>query len=253
MGAKKRAPAKKKAVAKKPVAKKPPPAPRKPARMTPAPRVVTPPSPPSPPPPPPVDHLAVIGGLWSRLEAYVASIGAPPLSLAPGASEKAIRAAEKEMGLAFPPDVRASLRLHDGQTATGFPWMPGCPPLWPVARIVDEWRAVQKLAAKVKPSKTPVDPAAKVHPVLHRAGRIPIAEGTFLDLDPGPTGRAGQLVTTVNRKDLVVIDHGFAAALERWVGALERGIWVHDAGKQTVLPRAAPLFQGNPAGLFSRR
>jgi cell wall assembly regulator SMI1 len=218
-------------------------------------------APPPPPAPPPIDHAARLGEAWQRLEAYVAAIGAPPLRLAPGASARAIAAAEKEMKLTFPPDFRASLLLHDGQVPAEsrderrFPWMPGCGRLAPLAEIVAAWQELQRLAAKVK--RPEPDPNPRLKGGVHRTGRIPIAAlgdgATFLDLDPGPAGAAGQLVTTVGKRDLVVIDTGFGAALERWVSALERGIWVYDAEKHTVLPKAAPLFQGNPAGLFSKR
>ena len=242
-------PAAKKAPVKKAAAKQSPaaarPAPASPAR-------------PAPPPPPPaapaVDHAARIGDAWRRLTAYAASIDAPPLALRPGASEKAIAAAEKTIKLAFPPDFRASLKLHDGQgEERSFPWMPGCPPLWPVETIVERWHELQKLAAKLAPKKETVDAHGRLKGGVYRTGRIPIADKTFLDLDPGPAGVAGQLVTMVGKTDLVVIDTSFGAALERWAGALERGVWVYDRDKHTTYPRAVPLFVGHPAGLFSRR
>jgi cell wall assembly regulator SMI1 len=238
---------KKKPAAKKAVAKKPAPKPR--AVKKPAP---PPPAPPGPPPPPAIDHRALIAALWQRLDAYAASIGAPALGLAPGASERAVAAAEKTMGLAFPPDFRASLLEHDGQTAARvFPWLPGAAPLHPVARIVEAWTAMQKLAAKAKPDKTP--PTGKLKPGLARTGRIPIADGTFLDLDPGPEGVRGQIVTQLSKTDLVVVDTGFHPMLDRWVSALERGIWVYDRDQHVVYPKAAPLFRGVAAGLFSKR
>lgn len=225
---------------------------RKPAAVK-KPPVKAAPPPPPPPAPPPIDHVARIGELWRRLGAHVAMIGAPPLGLEAGASEKAIAAAEKTMKLVFPPDFRASLRLHDGQAAGSFPWMPGCAPLAPLARILEEWENQQRLAAKAKPVKGPIDEHARLKPGVHRTGRVPIAGNALLDLDPGPAGTPGQLIALVSKVDLVVIDTSFGAALERWVSVLERGIWVYDAEKRAALPKAAPLFVGNPAGLFSKR
>jgi hypothetical protein len=129
--------------------------------------------------------------------------------------------------------------------------MPGCPPLYPLARIVEAWAEMQKLAAKAKVDKAP--PSGKLRTGVARTGRIPIAGGTFLDLDPGPEGVRGQLVTALGKTDLVVIDTGFYPALERWVSALERGVWVYDVAQHLVYPKAAPLFRGIPAGLFSKR
>lgn len=216
------------------------------------------------PPAPPVDHRARIAELWRRLEAWVAMTGAPPLALAPGAPEKAIAAAEKTMKLAFPPDFRASLAIHDGQLAADggppFPWMAGCGPLLPLAEVVARWREEQDLAARKAPRKDVVAPTDKLRAGVHRAGRVPIArtagrdpELTFLDLDPGPAGTRGQLATMVSRAELVVIDTGFAPALERWVNVLERGLWSYDRERHVAYPRALAPATSHPAGLFSRR
>lgn len=216
------------------------------------------------PPAPPVDHHARIAELWRRLEAWVAMTGAPPLALAPGAPEKAIAAAEKTMKLAFPHDFRASLAIHDGQLAADggppFPWMAGCGPLLPLAEVVARWREEQDLAARKAPRKDVVAPTDKLRAGVHRAGRVPIArtagrdpELTFLDLDPGPAGTRGQLATMVSRAELVVIDTGFAPALERWVNVLERGLWSYDRERHVAHPRALAPATSHPAGLFSRR
>lgn len=217
---------------------------------------VAPPPPPRPAPAaaaaPAVDHGARIAALWARLEAWVATAGAPPLGLDPPASEKAIKAAEKELALAFPPDFRASLRLHDGQAGGGpsFPWMPGCTPLLPLDAIV---AARTKLSRQAKPKAETVDANGRIKGGVARPGRIPIAGNTFLDLDPGPAGVAGQLITLVTDRDLVVIDSSFAAALERWVAVLERGIWIYSADQHAVHPRALVARSGHPAGWFSKR
>ncbi|MCL4227651.1 MAG: SMI1/KNR4 family protein [Myxococcales bacterium] len=216
------------------------------------------------PPAPLVDHHARIAELWRRLEAWVAMTGAPPLALAPGAPEKAIAAAEKAMKLAFPPDFRASLAIHDGQIAGDggppFPWMAGCGPLLPLAEVVARWREEQDLAARKAPRKDVVAPTDKLRAGVHRAGRVPIArtagrdpELAFLDLDPGPAGTRGQLATMVSRAELVVIDTGFAPALERWVNVLERGLWSYDRERHVAHPRALAPATSHPAGLFSRR
>jgi len=250
---KKKSPAKKPVAATKPApAKKP--AAKPPLATKPLPPPPPPPAPLAPPPaPPPVDHAARVAEAWQRLEAFVASIGAPPLALEPPATKKSIAEAEKTMGLAFPPDFRASLLLHDGQAeGRSFPWMPGCPPLVPVARIVEAWKKLQKPVAAKKGKPEIIEPTARVKPGLVRPGRIPIADGTFLDLDPGPAGTSGQLLATVNGI-VAVVDTSFGAALERWVSVLERGLWAYDPDKHRVLPRAAPLFEGNPAGLFAKR
>jgi cell wall assembly regulator SMI1 len=225
-------------------------------------------TPAAPPAPAPVDQAARVGELWRRLETWVTSTGAPPLALNAGATEKAIAAAEKTMKLVFPPDFRASLAVHDGQApnptdATNgqvFPWMPGCPPLLSVARILERWKEEQELAAKRQPKKEWFDAGGKLKGGVYRTGRIPVAgpvrrdsERTFLDMDPGPSGTRGQLITMVSAADFVVIDASFAAAFERWVNVLERGIWIYDTALHTVHPRALAPATSHPSGLFSKR
>jgi cell wall assembly regulator SMI1 len=211
------------------------------------------PPPTSAPAAPQVDHDARAAAAWQRLEAFVDGVGGG-LALNGPASDRAIAQAEKAMKLAFPPDFRASLKVHDGQgDGAAFPWMPGVAPLWPVARIVEEHAKLQQLAAKHAPKKETVDAHGKLKGGVFRTGRIPIADKTFLDLDPGPNGVAGQLITMTSKTDFVVIDASFGAALERWAGALERNIWVYDRARGAAYPRALPEVTGHPAGLFSRR
>lgn len=63
--------------------------------------------------------------LWDRLHVWLLS-HAPPLlaSLRPGATEEAIRAAERALGFRLPDDVKSCYRIHDGQelaVGTAFP------------------------------------------------------------------------------------------------------------------------------------
>lgn len=54
--------------------------------------------------------------LWRRLEAQIARLNPALLaSLNPPATEEAIRHAEATLGVEFPADFAASLRVHDGQ------------------------------------------------------------------------------------------------------------------------------------------
>lgn len=232
--------------------------------------------PPAPPPPRPVpvappvpaaDIETKVATLWMRLQGWIGAAGAPSLELNPPATEKAIRAAEKEMGLAFPPDFRASLRLHDGQAssdaadARSFPWLPGCAPLAPLDKIIAEFKNQQKLARQHQ-AKTDiaVSPNGRLKGGVYRTGRIPIAgtprwdgDNTFIDLDPGPAGMPGQLITMVTKSDFVVIDTSFATALERWINVLERGLWIYNAERHAVHPRALAPQAAHPAGWFSKR
>jgi cell wall assembly regulator SMI1 len=111
-----------------------------------------------------------------------------------------------------------------------------------------------------QPKKEWFDGGGKLKGGIYRTGRIPLAgpvrregEKTFLDLDPGPAGTRGQLITMVSASDFVVIDASFAAAFERWVNVLERGLWIYDPALHTVHPRALAPATSHPSGLFSKR
>ena len=64
--------------------------------------------------------------IWERLHTWLrenAPAGYGDLRL--GASAEAIRAAERAMGLKLPADIKASYRIHDGQSTTRILWS-GC-------------------------------------------------------------------------------------------------------------------------------
>ncbi len=148
-----------------------------------------------------------ISELWASLEAFVAET---PLSLhlRPGATESAIRAAERTMSLTFPDDFRASLLAHDGQEIgdgdddNTFPWLTGHPRLASLDRIVAAWKDHCESFETFHAGDAPVeiDGGRMIHYLWHRR-RLPIAgnpwwdqDNTYLDFLPGPRGVPGQLV-----------------------------------------------------------
>ncbi len=199
--------------------------------------------------------------LWARLEA-VASRHGVTLDLAPGLPEATLAAAEARLGFSLPPGYRASLALHDGQTSFkrgggGLPWMPGCPPLAPLASVLERWTEVADLASEFPPPDATED-ADRIRSGIYRARRVPIAgtpwwdgDTAFLDLDPGPAGTEGQLITMVTECDLVTLGPSFEAALARWVSALESGAWAFDPKTGAHHPAGAAPHRSHPADLFS--
>src|SRR5262245_40613636 len=101
--------------------------------------------------------------IWDRILTWLAA-NAPVVidSLRPGASEEQIRQTERALGVAFPEDVRAAYRLHDGQqddasSFEGFGWVS-------LERMAALWRL---LKGALDAGKLP--PVARADPV-HRAG-----------------------------------------------------------------------------------
>jgi cell wall assembly regulator SMI1 len=100
--------------------------------------------------------------------------------------------------------------------------------------------------------------AAKKKPVAKK-GRIPIAgtpywdgDSTFIDLDPGPEGTPGQVITMISECDFVVLGPSFEHALARWVSSLESGAWVYDRDKNAEHPRGAKPHDGHPSYAFAQ-
>ncbi len=57
---------------------------------------------------------------WARIERWLAESAPEVLdSLQPGATDEQISNTEAALGVTFPEDVRASYRIHDGQSPHG--------------------------------------------------------------------------------------------------------------------------------------
>ena len=92
-----------------------------------------------------------VNAAWKRIEAWLAAKApASRRSLRPPAAAKEINAAQRRMSVAFPADLVASLRRHDGVTgrATAFTFPSFYDPM-PAGRIADEWHLLCTVLADV--------------------------------------------------------------------------------------------------------
>jgi cell wall assembly regulator SMI1 len=179
--------------------------------------------------------------LWDRLEAFARKNTPRSLRLRPGASEKAIAAAEKKLKLTFPPAFRESLLAHDGQERsddddeiTLFPWLPGCSPLAPLADIVAQWKDERDNEEDEDEDEEPEAEGA-IFDVLTHPRRVPIAgtahwdgDNTYVDLFPTAKGTVGQVVMFTSECDIALLGSSLRDALETYLHALESGDWVFD-------------------------
>jgi cell wall assembly regulator SMI1 len=170
--------------------------------------------------------------LFDRLHAWL-SANAPEVlaSLRPGATEEAIRAAEAFTCVALPDSVRAAYRIHDGQEygqdlLYGRRWLP-------LADVVGSWRAMK---ARVDDGSFPladhVPPDEATRADYWHPAWIPLASNDAggllcLDLDPAPSGTAGQILywwhDMGSPRSLAA--SSFADWLEELVDELEEGGW----------------------------
>lgn len=171
---------------------------------------------------------------WARIHTWLQA-NAPVVfaSLRPGASEEAIRAAEAEMGVAFPDEVKEAYRIHDGQEFghglfNGRQWRG-------LAEVVDSWKWLQSQICTrddgtlVEPEMAPGEETRSDfwHPAW-----IPFASndnGDFLcfDFDPAPAGRVGQIIYWWHDMPSPrgVAAPGFTAFLQTLANELEAGEW----------------------------
>ncbi|MPY68287.1 hypothetical protein F8S09_16650 [Deinococcus sp. SDU3-2] len=114
-----------------------------------------------------------------------------------GVTSAALDAAETSLGFPFPQEVRDTYQAADGQDAPlpgvllGLTWLP-------LDEVVREHAAWLELAAD--DASLTSRPAGAVQPVTFSARWLPFASdgagnGLAVDLDPGPAGKAGQIIT----------------------------------------------------------
>jgi cell wall assembly regulator SMI1 len=194
------------------------------------------------------DRLRGMHTLWERLESLMAGKDRPP-RLRPPTTESAISAAEATMGLAFPPDFRASLLVHDGQEdgeddLDTLQWLPNQAPLAPLDRIVDQWHQHCKTYVQFHAGEEPqlIEDGTLYHYFWHPK-RIPIAgnpwfdqDNVYIDFIPGPNGVAGQLAMFGKSAFGSVLAPSFRVALAIFGDALESGEY-HYVGSEAI-PRA---------------
>ncbi len=174
--------------------------------------------------------------LWTRLEHFFAA-QRWPVALRPGASEAEIAAVEAALGLPFPVDLRASLRIHDGEDwQQGIRWLPHGMVWLPVTGILASWQEQQTYYARWGEDEYVDDyqDQGRIRNIIFHPRRIPIAEqegicGLWLDFTPGPAGVTGQVIMDITECEFIVLAPTFRAFLTRYLELLETGVYFYEA------------------------
>lgn len=185
-----------------------------------------------------------IESAWKAIETWADGKGID-LMLRPGASAKEIADAEKALGVTFPEDFRASLRIHDGQDDdVEIEWLPYALRLGSLESLVECWKDDReghdpehaKLMGMDKGKRLKLDPS--------HAGHIPIAGSPYwdydrllLDFEPGPNGTSGQVIARFDIETPLVAP-SFGALLEQLAAKLS---------KAKAKKKAAPAKKKKPA------
>ena len=180
---------------------------------------------------------------WQRLEAWLKA-QAPEVhaSLGPPATDEAIRALEAAVGMTLPEDVRASYRLHDGQSRD----LTLVPPvesgevgysLLPLSRIAAEWKTWKGLLDGGDFAGQVGGPDAGIRDDWWNPGWLPLTtngggDSHCLDLAPAGGGTSGQVITMFHaeaKRELTA--RSFGEWLAALADELEQGEWtLDDAG-----------------------
>ncbi len=195
-----------------------------------------------------------------RLEAwYAKSTPSAKLALRPGATDRAIDAAEKAMKTKFPAEFREWLRIHDGQGEDAtIDWAPGCTRLAPLSAMVAQWKDERDMDDDDHVGE--LQEGGRIQNILFHSKRIPIAgtkywdgDKTYLDFVPGPKGKPGQIITLVTECDFVVLGETMTEFLERYVTLLESGVLELSKETGELAPVGKPYFDENPAEWMTKR
>jgi cell wall assembly regulator SMI1 len=163
--------------------------------------------------------------LWQRIE-RVLQTHAPDTAatLAPPATEEEIQALEAAIRLSLPADLRASLRLHNGQNdPTRCHSFCGEGILLDTKQIAERWKMVTEIDERERFS------AAPGQGPWWKTSCIPFtdAEGDMLciDMDPALKDRIGEVVCHVHDSE---IERGLGASFRDWLSSLADRL---DAGR----------------------
>jgi cell wall assembly regulator SMI1 len=187
--------------------------------------------------------------LWTKIERWVDGQAAlPPADevFAPPASVVEIERAEAAFECRFPPSMRESLLVHNGQaTNIGYGWLPGQMDLLSLDQIVEQWRLERGAEAEVADpdlaEETTATDRVRGFPAVTHRGRIPVAQGIgsamYVDLVPGPAGVPGQVIVPDNEVEFFVVGRDLRDFFTRYLDLLAKGLYRYDADtRASVVP-----------------
>jgi cell wall assembly regulator SMI1 len=155
--------------------------------------------------------------LWQRIgRALQAHAPDTATTLAPAATDQEIAALEAAIGLTLPADLRASLKIHNGQRdPSGCHWFTAEGVLLGTSEIAERWRMVtvidEELRSHAAPRQGP----------WWKASCIPFtdADGDMLcvDMDPDLVSQVGEVVCHVHDGEL---GRGLSASFGDWLSSV---------------------------------
>lgn len=164
---------------------------------------------------------------WTRLDRWF-EVNHPRVlqTLNPGASPEEIEAVERSIGQTLPPDVRASLAIHNG----GLQHPILGDDLLSTPQVIAEWREWRGLESYNEEFRWSMEsfPEGAVALDYANSGWIPLTQGGSdylgIDLAPGPSGSVGQVMNFGRDEEhKCVLASGWAEFLADLATFLESG------------------------------
>jgi len=144
--------------------------------------------------------------LWKRVEKALKANPTVKKSLNKGATDEQIAACETALGVALPPELRASYLIHDGQKAgadgllpEGFADLASEFVLLSLEEVANEWKTWKKLDDGGEFKNQKALPDAGVRSDWWNPNWVPFAwdgggDSLCVDLEPAPGGTVGQVI-----------------------------------------------------------
>jgi cell wall assembly regulator SMI1 len=168
--------------------------------------------------------------LWSRLDDLLV-VHAPTLlaSLRPPATQSAINFAQTMLGVKFPEEIRSAYLCHDGsRVESGSCFFPPFNQFASLEVMVSAWQLRQKIAVDTDATEpyAITNPSMLVQPVWWDEKWLPIGTSNSMtiisaDLNPGPSGRYGQLLCDNGMGESTPFSSGLNSYLEDMVCRIE--------------------------------
>jgi cell wall assembly regulator SMI1 len=179
----------------------------------------------------PAEKWLTMKRLFDRMHVWLAA-NAPDVleSFGPGATDEAIRAAEHEIGVTLPADVRAAYRIHNG--------------CYQAFLYSDEWNDLEGLVRQWRVLKGLLDDGSfapnrgissgPIRAVWYHPAWLPISDSGFgyhfcLDMAPKARGHVGQVIRWCHDEPTRYLQaRSFREWLSRFVSGLEADYWSYD-------------------------
>lgn len=187
--------------------------------------------------------------VWARIENWL-RLNAPSLmeTLQAGAFDTEIEELETRLSIQLPEDVKASYRIHNGQSDVGYPFLYGYEFIslediygqWEIEREVDT--QIREIYGNNYPSE--INSQLRENEVRNESWNprwIPLAtngagDHYCLDLAPTEKGNLGQIISVARENDTrPLLAPSFQVWLEQFANALEVGEYVFSAKYRGII------------------